>query len=159
MSLYASFVATLQCPRCQGRSRIDDIQTRACQEWDQMPRHIEVGATFPVSLSRERCVTGYLELRPVAAGEEIRLIETWDCGACGACFLWAAVVLTPAPGQHPRPRPHRLASITTAALTPALLDQAHGISDMLAFVYEDLTGEPMSTADFAARLRTSLSGR
>jgi hypothetical protein len=122
------FVAPLRCARCGRVSSADrstNMSTHLRIEADNSS--LPVGSRLAIDLAHV-ADSGYLPLAP-ADGAELRLLETWDCPACGA-LNWAEVKITAGV----------ISTIEAVELTRSRLLGAHFISDEVEPIAARLVG-------------------
>ena len=142
------FVASLTCPRC-GTVSPEDIST-------DMANHLASGEGIQLlrvgdrGISVANIAAEYIELRPAGDEDEVRLLETWSCEACGS-ENWAVVTV----------RDGTIESIEARPMTRATLDEVHFVTEAIADQFARLTGESLwdgrdVRSDFAELLRAKL---
>ena len=144
------FVHALRCGTCGTVSPADastDMLTHI--ETDVWRGVYRVGDDL--ALDWRSIAPWYLVLREPEAGEPVRLLEAWQCEACGA-RNWAEIVI----------RDGVVESITESRLSSEALDRVHALDDRVVDDYLALTGEQLFVdgaprPGWAERLRAALS--
>lgn len=142
------FVAALTCPEC-GAVTPEDSSTGMRNHLGsghgvQLLRVGDGGITVPNIASE------YIQLRDPGDGQEVRLLETWTCAACGS-KNWAVVTI----------RDGTIESIEARPVSRATLDDVHFVTENVAHQFESLTGNSLwddrgVRPDFAELLRPVL---
>ena len=93
MGAFDIIVAAMRCPVCGELTPLDgstEMQTRLRAEPDGS--YIGVGDLLPTDPRRARDYS-YLVVREPLPGEDVVLLHTWRCPACGTAFQWAEIVV------------------------------------------------------------------
>jgi hypothetical protein len=143
------FVAPLRCPVCGNVSPADESTNMQTKIRDN-PELAYLGVGHPLEIRpEEMAASGYLTIRPPDQSGEIRILQSWECPACGQAFNWAEIVVKDGVIQ----------SIEAVPLDRATLGRANYISDDSIYVAADLTDRPVSDlldADVVQVLRDTL---
>lgn len=118
MGLFDWFVAELTCRKCGRRSAADNttsVQTKLRE--DARQNCLGVGAALTVT--PESAEDARYTLLSLPSGPEIRILQHWECPACGDLGQWLEVVVHD--GQ--------IASIESIRFDAAVLAAAHYIED------------------------------
>lgn len=126
--------AELQCPFC-GAVNPAGPETGLQVWWTSSPenRALRVGDEVD---AKDPELAGYLKLNAPASGEPVRILDTWECTVCGQPYLWAMTALDD----------DRISSVDAVELGPKVLGRAHYVSNLVRFIYPEITGEPMTDA-------------
>lgn len=95
MGLFDWFVAPLRCPACLAVSPPDG-STNAQTKLHPSPRqnYLDVGAALTVTAESAEAA-GYARLHPERPlGDPVRILQTWECGACRAYPQWLEVTVS-----------------------------------------------------------------
>jgi rubredoxin len=123
------FVASLKCPVCGVISEADE-STNMQTHIRKNPELAYLGIGHPLEIEpkyMKRC--GYLTIQPSQPGQEIRILETWECPSCGAPYNWAEVVVLNGV----------IKEIVAVEINRTVFEQAHYISDECVSIAMDLT--------------------
>jgi predicted RNA-binding Zn-ribbon protein involved in translation (DUF1610 family) len=132
-------VAEMPCPGCGAISPADGSTEMITRLRDEPSlAYLGVGDALPADPARAR-QAGYLVLRDPRPGEDVVLLHTWVCPACGQSFLWARV----------RVREGRIASIEPVELNAASVASANYVVDDAKWIAAELEGlnSPLSLSD------------
>lgn len=96
MGSYDFFVGSLVCPVCGQRSRNDEstnMQTKIARSPSFKRLGVGDVVDFDFSCVRENEANGYGRVKGWTAGEELRVLELWECGNCGEYGNWAQIAI------------------------------------------------------------------
>jgi hypothetical protein len=125
--------ARLRCPSCGAANPGDEVRMQVW--WTANPENRTLRAGDSTGGLPDPEAAGYLPLGDRAPGEPLRILDTWECGACGRPYQWA---VTTVDDQD------RIVSVEAVELGAEALRTAHFVSDLLRFIYPEITGEPMT---------------
>lgn len=131
---YDNFVAVLKCPVCGNVTSLDDpIEMHTYIRDHPNAEDLGVGSPLPIETRdfEQNTYDGYLKVNP-PAGDEVRLLNPWNCPACGS-YNWAEIVV----------RGGVIESITAAPLNRETLERSHLISNEADFEAAALAGVPV----------------
>jgi len=118
MGLFDWFVAELTCAKCGKRSPPDNT-TSVQTKLHPSPRQnfLEAGSQLP--LTPESAENARYTLLSPPTGPEIRILQNWECPACGDLAQWLEVVICDG----------RITGIDSVTFGAARLAAAHYIED------------------------------
>ena len=134
--MYDWFVAKLRCPECgttSAATSATNMQTHLRDDADSS--ELGVGAHLdPLDVRPDDILnSGYQLVSRPQPGQPIRLLEVWNCPACGHANNWAMISIDVSDDAT-------IEGIEAVRLDRANLDKAHFISDSCMFVAAQLTG-------------------
>ncbi|HLP87924.1 MAG TPA: hypothetical protein VK184_04870 [Nostocaceae cyanobacterium] len=128
------FVASLQCPVCGAVSEADE-STNMQTHMRKNPELAYLGVGHPLEIEPKfmrRC--GYLTIQPPQPGQEIRILETWECPSCDAPYNWAEIVVLN----------DVIKGIVAVEFNRTVFEQAHYVSVECVSIAAELTGRSCS---------------
>ncbi|MBI5596241.1 MAG: hypothetical protein HY928_09165 [Elusimicrobia bacterium] len=119
MGLFDWFVGDLECPACGVLSPADG-RTNAQTKLRDKPYQMELAAGDELLVTRASALdAGYVPNDPFPPGDDLRILQTWECPSCGAPFNWLQVVV----------RDGRILSVEAVSPDPDVLAAAHYIDE------------------------------
>jgi hypothetical protein len=149
---YDFFVAPLTCPQCGATSPADESTNMQTYLRDNPSRALlGVGDALPLDVDRIRRddYEGYRAIRAPDGGEPIRILQSWECPACGGALNWAEIEV----------RDGKIRGIHAVPLDRAHFERSHLIANDVISVASALTGKPpieLLAADLVQILRDKL---
>jgi hypothetical protein len=125
----STIIADLDCPDCGQTTAHTSIETPLGPI--DHPLVLRVGVSAE-GLDWPTVRTNYLVLREPAAGQPIRVIESWWCDSCGEA-RWVELTLAD----------DTLTGVRDVPLNRATVGDAHAITDEVAAEYYAATGQPL----------------
>jgi uncharacterized protein (UPF0212 family) len=133
------FVGNLQCPVCGNVSEADDSTNMWTYIRDE-PELAYLGVGHPLMIRSEAMEErGYLTVQPIHPGQEIRILQTWECPFCGKSFNWAEIVI----------REGVIETISAVPLNREVLERANFISTESVDVAAKLTNSSIADLNIA----------
>lgn len=93
MARFDRIAVSLRCPRTGSMAPADSTNLQTQLRDLPTGQRFEVGDRLRAPDAAEATELGYWIARVPTPGTPVRVLETWDCGACAAGIHWAEVVI------------------------------------------------------------------